>query len=448
LVPEQNRPLALPDRNQLFGQSYDLTDNRHRKPIVHQSRPRSALMHRAAVALIIPLVTIGAIDRGPAVALQRAAAAPITIPFDLATRHVIVKVRVNDSRPLSFVLDTGANAAIIRMATAQELNLSLYGNVNSGGAGAGTQVGRRVKDATWSLVGLEGFSQPVTLALPLPEVPSRLGRDIDGVIGGEFIKEFVVELDYQARTITLHDRRTFRYSGSGETLPLEFTANTHPVVQAAVTPLGGRPIEQRFLLDIGSGLALVLHSPFVLEHNLSGSRSGTIRAIGLAGTGGRSVGRIGRVAALRIGSFTIRDIITLFSEDTAGAFANRSLAGNIGAQIASRFRTTLDYGGRRVILEPSPTFAEPFDSAFSGVALRAEGLEYRIFRVREVLEDSPAAVAGIQEGDVITSIDGILANDLTLTTINEILEKPAAHELTIRRGDRIVRITLTPRSLV
>ena len=112
-------------------------------------------MHRAAVALIIPLVTIGAIDRGPAVALQRAAAVPITIPFDLATRHVIVKVRVNDSRPLSFVLDTGANAAIIRMATAQELNLSLYGNVNSGGAGAGTQVGRRVKDATWSLVGLE-----------------------------------------------------------------------------------------------------------------------------------------------------------------------------------------------------------------------------------------------------------------------------------------------------
>lgn len=404
-------------------------------------------MNRAAIALILPLVVSVAINPA-AVAVPLPAGAPVTIPFELVNRHVVVKVKVKNSRPLSFVLDTGANNAIVRMVTATELGLSLEGQVNTGGAGPGSQAGQRVKDATWSLVGLDGFSQPVSFALPLPALPSALGQDVHGIIGGEFIRQFVMELDYQARTITLHDRRTFAYGGRGQQLPLEFTPNGHPVVKAVVTPLGGKPIEDQFMLDIGSGAALVLHSGFVVEHKLPGPESRTIRAIGLAGAGGRSVGRIGRVSSLQLGSFTIANPITIFSEDKAGAFANRSLAGNIGAQIASRFRTILDYGRRRIILEPSPTFADPFDRAFSGIALRAEGADYRTFRVHEVLEESPATKAGIQEGDVITSIDGIAAESLTLTRVHEILESPVAHELTIRRAEQTLKVTLTPQKLV
>ena len=100
----------------------------------------------------------------------------------------------------------------------------------------------------------------------------------------------------------------------------------------------------------------------------------------MAGAGGRSFGRLGRVAALQIGPFTINNPIALFSQDKAGAFADGSLAGNIGAQIASRFRLFLDYGRRRIILEPSPTFADPFDRAFSGLSVRAEGPGLRTFR--------------------------------------------------------------------
>jgi len=147
------------------------------------------------IQLIVPLVAVVAFSRPPVVAVQSTPATPVTIPFELTMRHLIVKVTVNNSRPLSFVLDTGASVAIIRMSTATELGLSLYGEVNTGGAGAGRQAGQRVKDATWSLVGLNGFSQPVVWALPLPNVSTGLGRDADGIIGGEFIKQFVMELD-------------------------------------------------------------------------------------------------------------------------------------------------------------------------------------------------------------------------------------------------------------
>lgn len=387
-----------------------------------------------------------------AAALPRAVeprqAPPPTISFELATRHIILKVTVNQSRPLSFVLDTGAAAAVIRTDTAKTLGLSLYGTVNAAGAGAGTQAGSRVKDATWSLVGVDGFSQPVALALPFPELPSAMGRDVDGIVGGEFIKQFVVELDYQARTMTLHNRTTFAYTGKGETLPIDFTRDGHPVLKATVTPLGGTPLERLFLFDTGAGLALALHSPFVIEQRLLGRQSKTIRAIGAAGAGGRTTGRLGRVESLKIGSFIINNPIALFSEDKAGAFANPALAGNIGAQLANRFRIFLDYGRRRIILEPTARLADPFDRAFSGLSLRAEGADYRTFRVREVLEQSPATEAGIVEGDIITAIDGTEARDLTLSAVNELFEKAGTYELTIKRGAQVIKTRLTTQRLI
>jgi aspartyl protease/PDZ domain-containing protein len=404
-------------------------------------------MKRAALgAALVAVVNAGA-PVPAAVAARQDSRAPIVIRFELTMRHVIVNVRVSKSRPLSFVFDTGADRAIIRTDVAKELGLSLEGAVDVGGAGPGTQAGRRVKNATWSLVGHEAFAQPVALALPLPRLSTSLGRDVDGIIGGEFIRQFVLEMDYQARTLTLHDRDRFRYSGRGETLPIEFTPGNNPVVTARVTRRGGEPLERRFMLDTGSGAALILHSPFVAEQHLPGDQA-TVRAIGGAGAGGTTAGRIGRVASLQIGSFTISDPLTLFSEDKAGSFANPALAGNIGGQIASRFRLFLDYGRKRLILEPSPTFAEPFDRAFSGIAVRAEGPDYHTFRVHEVLEQSSATDAGIREGDVITAIDGKPADALTLSTINEMLETPVAYVLTIRRAQQILTVTLTPRKLV
>jgi len=397
---------------------------------------------------VLALVVGGGLVRTTAVPSAAAAPPVVSIPFEVATHHIIVKVRVNKSRPLAFLLDTGASDPVVRLDVARQLGLTLQGTITGRGSGAGTQTGSRVRNATWSLDGLDGFSQPLGLALPLSNLSPSMGRDIDGIIGGTFIREFVVELDYQARVMRLHDRRSFAYNGTGESLPLEFNEDNHPVITAAVTAIDGSPIERRFHLDTGSGLALVLHSPFVAEQHLPPPGTKTIRAIGTAGIGGRSVGRIGRVLSLRIGSSTIANPITLFSEDTAGTFANRTFAANIGGQIAERFRMFLDYAGRRIILERSSIFADPFDRAYSGASLRAEGSDYRTFRVREVLEDSPAAEAGLAEGDVITSIDDLAADHFTLSAINELFEKSATHRLTIRRGDRTLEIALTPRPLI
>lgn len=381
-------------------------------------------------------------------AQQPAPKSVITLPFKLVTRHIVVQVKINNSRPLSFVLDTGDRVGIVDTDVAKELGLKLEGQVRVGGAGSETLPGSFVQEATWTLVGLEGFSQPVKLAIPLRRLAARFGHDFDGIIGAEFIKQFVVEIDYPARVIKLHDKDKFAYAGAGDSVPIQLNGQGHPILDAEVTPIGGEPIKGKYVLDIGSGGPLALTTPFVTQNRLLGSGLKTIRAIGLGGAGGQSNARIGRVAELRIGKFKINNPLTIFSEDKAGAFASAELAGNIGQQIAGKFKLFLDYERNRIIFEPAASFAEPFDRAHSGLALAAEGKDYTPFRITEVLEDSPASEVGLQKDDLIIKVNDQPAAELTITKLGEMFERPGAYKLTIRRGDQTLQVTLTPRKLV
>ena len=376
---------------------------------------------------------------------------PVEIPFELATRHIILKVNIDGSRPLSFVLDTGDRYAIVDLDRAKELGLKLRGQIRVGGAGAETQTGAYVDGSNFTIPGFEGFVQPIRMALPIGSMSKGLGLSFDGIIGYDFIKEFVVEIDYQARVIKLHDKDQFTYSGPGESIPISLDwpghGSGHPIVEAEVTPTGGAAIKGNYVLDIGSGLALALHSPFVKEHGLLAPERKTIKTFG-AGAGGEINARLGRVSELKIGKFKISNPVTLFSEDTAGALANKSLAGNIGAQIASKFRVFLDYGRSRIILEPNSSYPDAFDRASAGLRVHAEGPDFRTFRIKNVLENAPGSEAGLKPDDIITTIEGKPAAQLTLTKLNEMFERPVSYKLTIKRGEQILKVTLTPRKLV
>ena len=385
-----------------------------------------------------------------ALALRTVAAAPaaVTIPFEWINTHIVLKASVNGSRPLSFVLDTGADQAIVRLPIAHELGLKLTGSVSSGGAGPNRNSGSLVQGATFAVEGLAGGKYPISFALPMPNLPQGLGHDIDGIIGGAFIREFVLEIDYQGKAITLHDKASFKYNGAGDVLPLQFDSNNHPTIAADVTPSGRAPIAGRFTLDIGSGLGLALHTPFVRANGLPGPGEKTIRATGLRGAGGQVSAEIGRVAAFTIGRQRMASPITVFAQDEAGALANAALAGNIGNRILNGFRVWFDYGRRQMILEPTPNIGASANRAFSGLSLVAEGPRYQLFRVSDVLENGPAAEAGILTGDVITSIDGKPATSLTLTDINDLFERVATYELTISRADQTMKVKLTPAKII
>src|SRR5256714_8007970 len=130
---------------------------------------RAAFLLVVTLSITIPTVAIRARGAYGPVATSVALPipdAPVTIPFELVTRHIMLKVRINNSRPLSFVFDTGDKVGIVDTEVAKELGLKMEGQLRIGGAGADTLPASFIKDATWSLPGLDGFTQPVALSMP------------------------------------------------------------------------------------------------------------------------------------------------------------------------------------------------------------------------------------------------------------------------------------------
>src|SRR5262249_36616178 len=106
-------------------------------------------------------------------------AEPIVVPFELITRHILIKVKINGAGPFWFIFDTGDKVAIIDLDRAKSLGLSLQGEVNIGGAGAGTVKGATVRGASVTVVGIESKPEPLMLAIPLARLSPRFGHQID-----------------------------------------------------------------------------------------------------------------------------------------------------------------------------------------------------------------------------------------------------------------------------
>jgi hypothetical protein len=277
---------------------------------------------------------------------------------------------------------------------------------------------------------------------------ARFGNDFDGIIGSDFIKQFVVEVDYQQRLLKLYNKETFTYSGKSESLPVQLDGQGYPSLEGEVVPVDGEPIKGKFMLDLGSGGSLSLMSPIVNEHKLLGNGLKTIRAIGVGGAGGQVTGQIGRVKSLQLGKFTIASPLTLFSQDKAGAMSTSSLVGNIGQMIAGKFKVFLDYSRSRIILEPNSTFSDPMDRAISGFALTTEGKDHATIRIADVLENSPASEAGLQTDDILLSVDGAAASDLKVSRLVEMFDHPSSYKLTVKRGEKTFQVTLVTRKLI
>jgi len=211
---------------------------------------------------------------------------------------------------------------------------------------------------------------------------------------------------------------------------------------------GRPPVKGNFVVDIGSGGSLVLHSPVVEAEHLPPAGQKTVSTLGGAGAGGKVTGRVGRVASLTIGKYRIDEPLTLFSTDKAGAFSSTEQQGNIGQRILSKFEIYLDYAHNRLILEPNASLKSAIAPVGSGLGIVAEGTDFKTFRIDELLEDSPATEGGLRKDDVIIAADQTPANELTLSRLHEMFEQPKPHKLSVRRGSETLQIVLTPRKII
>ena len=168
----------------------------------------------------------------------------LAIPFELEGNVICLQVRVNDSPPLSFLLDTGSSLHILSLRNAILFGMKLRPpGKASGGVGVDPPDFHIVTDkVSFSLPGVVLSNQNL-LVMPLDKCDdkpaadgsdrsviedqsgeNRTGKIIDGVLGEEFFSNFVVEIDYDARLINLQDPHSYHYMGRGKSLSLEMAS--------------------------------------------------------------------------------------------------------------------------------------------------------------------------------------------------------------------------------
>lgn len=216
-----------------------------------------------------------------------------TQKFELYNNSIFVPVRANDSQPLSFILDTGASMSFLSQRQARALGLAVrHEQEGNFGTGEGQS---RIGFARDVRLELSGVRLPLksVVVLPADDLEPIFGRGLDGIVGAELFRRYVVEVDYDALVLRLYEPGSYVYQRSGEILPLTLSGG-RPFVKATVTVAGIGPIEGKFILDLGDNRALGLNSPSVRKHAILSVEQKTIKneAHGIAGGAPELLGRV------------------------------------------------------------------------------------------------------------------------------------------------------------
>src|SRR5438477_6810111 len=122
------------------------------------------------------------------------------LPFRFSDGLIRVEARaLNFAEPLTFVLDSGASVSVLNLATAQKLGLEKGKEVRVKGVSAMTA-------GYWAHVAVKAGQILLPqdyLAVDLNELSGKCQTRVDGLIGADFFRGQVVQIDFAAQKLRI-----------------------------------------------------------------------------------------------------------------------------------------------------------------------------------------------------------------------------------------------------
>jgi hypothetical protein len=370
-------------------------------------------------------------------------AAPSVLPFRFAGGDdgwIVLPIAFG-TVPLTVIFDSGGQAVLTPPA-AKSLSLKTGGGADVGGVGNSSIAASfaHVDSISAGTARLSNQSA-VVVPLPYPVIHPGSGLDVHGLVGAEFLANFKTTIDYAAKTIAF---AAFDAAApaSPQTIPF-FTDGQHAYVRASIDGVTGF-----FLIDTGDNGGLSVFRQFASAHGLYAGPGDPFVSPG--GVGGQIPDALYRAKTLTIAGTTLNAPVVDVPAASAGTFASKSVAGNIGGRILGRFTVTFDYAHKTVTFVPNAHVGDPFVGDRTGLSLTQPEAGY--FLVLSVAPNSPAAEAGMKAGDRIVEIAGqnVAAGGLGGSDIREYFVDTKRTELPLvyQRGDAKQSVTLKLRQLV
>jgi hypothetical protein len=231
-----------------------------------------------------------------------------------------------------------------------------------------------------------------------------VGAEVHGILGTDYFKNLLIEIDYIKSKIKFHNPDLFEYTHlqNFEKIKADIYKNKAYLL-STVTYSGKTPIKAKVLLDTGASVSLLLH----LSHNENiVLPEKTITGVLGKGLGGNLEGYIGLISNFQLASFKFDNLISNFQDiDTTMIDMDDVYRdGILGNSLLSRFHIFIDYRKEYLYLKPNRNFKNEFTINKSGLNLIATGKDLNEYVVTDVLENSTGDEAGILKGDVIYSV--------------------------------------------
>ncbi|GAA4111984.1 hypothetical protein GCM10022393_10100 [Aquimarina addita] len=396
--------------------------------------------------------------------------------FTLVNNLIIIPVTLNGLE-LSFILDTGVGGTILFSLDKKEsLELNNVSKIFIRGFGNDDPV-EAIKSTNNRLSIGNAISSNHTVYMVFDDsinFSSQMGFPVHGIIGYDFFKDFVVDINYTKKLIKIHDPETYTYKPCKKCYDtgLDLThGRKRPLIQMRCKTNEGIT-DVNLLLDSGSGSAL-----WLFENKKRGIHIPKKSFDDFLGKGfnGDIYGKKTKIDRFYIGDFELKEVTTSFPDSlyTNGVYLHNR-HGSIGGSLLKRFNLIIDYPNSKISFRKNSGFSKPFYYNMSGLTIEHSGVrvlkDYNIrkatsrpsleflnkeegkiikevlkadvggfiyalhptYKVSDVRPDSPADIAGLKEDDEILEINGKASHHYTLSAINDLFYSEAGKRIKIK----------------
>jgi predicted aspartyl protease len=365
------------------------------------------------------------------------------IPFEFHSNLIIVPVQINGSDTLHFILDTGVSTTLITDPHALDRqSLQLTRPVTLAGAGEGKAITAHVAlDNSLAMHHMKANHQNLLiLDEDFLHLSEYVGVPVHGIFGYEVFNNYVVTINFATKELLLEQPGHYKYrKRKGDRYPITIE-DTKPFTNALALFADGREHPIRVIIDTGAGHALFLDK--TADDNIPLPEKVIRTQLG-RGLNGVINGSLGRIERIKFGRFEMDNIVASFPDSSS--FGSKlpdryERQGNVGCELLRRFRVTMNYHDRYMVLKPiKRRLRESFEHDMSGMEIKAVGADLRSYFVLAVASDSPAHRAGLAEGDQILFINDQPAHDISISEIYKVLQRGDGKEvdLIVKREGKI-----------
>lgn len=342
----------------------------------------------------------------------------ITMPFRIIRNMIVIKVKINDKGPFNFILDTGAGMMIITDPTlVDSIGVVSKRMIKIGGLGEGEDAEAYVTaPLNIQMPGL--VSNDVSAAILKKDhfnLSSYAGMPIHGLLGYEFFASLAVRISFSDSTLNICRPKDLRPYGRSFRIPLSIE-DRKPYLHAMVTYPNDKQQNCKLVVDIGAG------HPISIENliKVNGWPAKSIPANLGVGLNGPINGYISRIKSVKLGKFTMDDVLAAFPDSSEKIMTSVPRDGNLGIGILKRFNVIFDYADSVLYLKPGQLREEPFEHDMSGLEYFSAGDDYQHVIINRVEPGSPADLIGLERGDEIMSINFKPVSKMSLEEIDAI----------------------------